>query len=133
VQSDPHDEPEPHGSELDRLREAAYEAERETGRREQTDAQARASIRLRVARMTVGFTVLVIGVALLVLPGPGWLCIAAGLAILSRDVAWAERALEKVRSRLPADSDGKVPKSVVIGSIVLMLAAAAVSVWFWLS
>ena len=122
----------PHGD-LERLREAAYEAELETGEREETPSAARASIRLRLVRMAVGFTLLFIGVVLLILPGPGWLCIAGGLAILARDVAWAARALEKVRSRLPKDSDGNVPKSVVVGSVVLMLAGAAASLWLWLS
>ncbi len=123
----------PLDSERERLREAAYEAELETGHREETEAEARASIRRRIGRMTLGFTLLLIGVVLLVLPGPGWLCIAAGLAILSRDVAWAERALDRVRNRLPKDADGQIPKSVLVGSAALMLAGVAVSVWFWLT
>jgi len=133
VEPERRDQEEPAHGELDRLREAAYEAELETGQRERTPAAARSSIRLRLVRMTVGFLLLFIGVVLLILPGPGWLCIAAGLAILARDVAWAARALEKVRSRLPKDSDGNVPKSVVVGSVALMLAGAAVSLWLWLS
>ncbi len=58
--------------------------------------------------MTAGSLLLVAGVFMLVLPGPGWLAIAGGLAILAKDVAWAERALERVRTRLPADEDGSV-------------------------
>jgi hypothetical protein len=120
------------GDTRDRLIEAAIEAELDTGEREETRAQAKASIRLRIARMTAGFALLFIGGLLLILPGPGWLCIAAGLAILSRDVAWAERALAGVRKRLPQDSDGKVPMYVIVISIALMLAGVSASIWFWL-
>lgn len=116
----------------ERLVDAAYEAEYATGRREETLEQARSSIHRRVARMFVGFALLFTGVLLLVLPGPGWLCIAAGLGILSRDVAWAERALERVRRRLPQDSQGRVAKPVIATSVLLALAGVAASVWFML-
>ena len=115
----------------ERLREAAIEAEYETGVREDTEEQARASIHIRLARMSLGFLLLVAGVLMLALPGPGWLTIAAGLAILSKDVAWAERALDRVRRRLPADADGSVDTRVVIGSILVAVVAVAGSIWWY--
>jgi hypothetical protein len=48
---------------------------------------------VRLARMSLAVVLLAAGAAMLVLPGPGWLVIAAGLAVLARDVAWAERWL----------------------------------------
>lgn len=39
----------------------------------------------------VGGAVLLIGIALLVLPGPAFLVIPAGLAILATEFAWADR------------------------------------------
>jgi uncharacterized protein (TIGR02611 family) len=45
----------------------------------------------------VGATVLLIGVALLVLPGPAFIVIPIGLAILATEYAWARRWLRKVR------------------------------------
>jgi len=122
----------PAGDAHDRLVEAAVEAELGTGEREETRAAAKAGVRRRIARMTAGFALLLLGGLLLILPGPGWLCIAAGLAILSRDVAWAERALAGVRRKLPQDSGGNVPKYVIVISIAIMLAGAAFSIWFWL-
>jgi hypothetical protein len=119
------------GDKRDRLMRAAIEAELDTGERERTQDQAKAGVRRRIARMTAGFALLFLGGLLLILPGPGWLCIAAGLAILSRDVAWAERALAGVRRRLPQDSDGKVPKYVIVISVVVMLGGVALSLWFW--
>jgi uncharacterized protein (TIGR02611 family) len=45
----------------------------------------------------VGGTVLLVGVALLVLPGPGLLIIAFGLAILATEFLWARRALKNAK------------------------------------
>jgi len=53
----------------------------------------------RIAVAVVGGTVLVIGVALLVLPGPAFVVIPLGLAILGAEFAWARHWLRKVRQR----------------------------------
>ena len=45
----------------------------------------------------IGGTVLLVGVALLVLPGPGLLVIAGGLAILATEFFWAKRALRRAK------------------------------------
>ncbi len=58
---------------------------------------ARQSVRLSIAAL--GFTVLAVGVVLLITPGPGLLVIIAGLAILAHQFAWAAIALNKVKSR----------------------------------
>jgi tellurite resistance protein TerC len=51
----------------------------------------------RVAIGLVGGTLLAIGVALLVLPGPALVVIPLGLAILGLEFAWARRWLHKVK------------------------------------
>jgi tellurite resistance protein TerC len=51
----------------------------------------------RVIVSVIGVTVLLIGVALLVLPGPAFIVIPIGLAILATEYAWARRWLKKVR------------------------------------
>ena len=56
----------------------------------------------RVIVSVVGVTVLLIGTALLVLPGPAFIVIPIGLAILATEYAWARRWLRKVR-RLASD------------------------------
>jgi hypothetical protein len=55
----------------------------------------------RVAILLIGSTVLGIGVALLVLPGPAFIVIPAGLAILAVEFAWARRWLRKARNLVP--------------------------------
>jgi len=52
----------------------------------------------RVIVSVIGATVLLIGVALLVLPGPAFIVIPIGLAILATEYAWARRWLKKVRA-----------------------------------
>ena len=47
-----------------------------------------------------GFTVLAIGTAMIVLPGPAFIVIPLGLFILATEFVWAKRFLEKMRSRL---------------------------------
>jgi len=47
----------------------------------------------RIAVFTVGMAVLLAGVAMLVLPGPGWAAIFVGFAILATEFAWAKAAL----------------------------------------
>jgi len=56
----------------------------------------------RVIVSVVSVTILLIGLALLVLPGPAFVVIPVGLAILATEYAWARRWVRKVR-RLPSD------------------------------
>ncbi len=54
----------------------------------------------RVAISVIGFTVLAIGVAMLVLPGPALVVIPAGLGILSLEYAWARTWLRRVKEKV---------------------------------
>jgi uncharacterized protein (TIGR02611 family) len=51
-----------------------------------------------LARISAGFGLLAAGVTMLVLPGPGWLTIVAGLAILAREFEWARRLLNRLKA-----------------------------------
>jgi len=53
----------------------------------------------RMLILVVGSTVVLFGVLLLVLPGPGILVIIVGLAILATEFAWAEALLAAARRR----------------------------------
>ena len=45
----------------------------------------------------IGGTVLLIGIVLIVLPGPAFIVIPVGLAILATEFAWARHALKRAR------------------------------------
>jgi uncharacterized protein (TIGR02611 family) len=51
----------------------------------------------RLAIAIVGFTLLIVGVAMLVTPGPGWLLIFAGLGTLGAEFVWARHVTRKLR------------------------------------
>jgi hypothetical protein len=117
----------------DEIREfeaAAIEAEIETGHHEETVEEAKRSLLRRALRITAGVFVCGIGIALLVLPGPGLVVLAAGLAILSQDVPFARRLLERVRERLPEGEDGQVSRTFLIvccaGGVIFMV----FSIWW---
>jgi uncharacterized protein (TIGR02611 family) len=59
----------------------------------------------RVSFAAGGFCVLAAGLAMLVLPGPGLLVTAIGLAMLALEFAWAERMLVRVVHRLEQAKD----------------------------
>ena len=50
---------------------------------------------VRILMILVGFTLLLAGLAMLVLPGPAFVVIPVGLALLSLEFAWAEKLLER--------------------------------------
>lgn len=47
----------------------------------------------------IGGTVLLIGIALIVLPGPAFIVIPVGLAILATEFAWARHYLDKIKEK----------------------------------
>lgn len=56
----------------------------------------------RVQRFATGLgggIVLVVGILAIPYPGPGWLIVFAGLAILSREFTWAGRVLKFARAK----------------------------------
>ena len=54
----------------------------------------------RIVIAVVGTTVLLIGVVMMVAPGPGLIVIPIGLAILSIEFAWARTWLKRLRESL---------------------------------
>jgi tellurite resistance protein TerC len=53
----------------------------------------------RIVVGLVGGTVLAIGIALIVLPGPAMVVIPVGLAILGLEFAWARRWLRRIKEQ----------------------------------
>jgi len=54
----------------------------------------------RIFIAVIGSTVLLIGIAMIVLPGPAVLVIPAGLAILATEFVWARRLLKRLKDKL---------------------------------
>jgi uncharacterized protein (TIGR02611 family) len=54
----------------------------------------------RIGVGVIGGLIVVLGLALVPLPGPGWLVVFVGLGILATEFAWAERLLNFARRTL---------------------------------
>ena len=54
----------------------------------------------RLIVAVIGFSVLAIGIAMIVLPGPALIVIPLGLFILATEFVWAKRFLEKIKAKL---------------------------------
>ncbi|MDP1819258.1 MAG: PGPGW domain-containing protein [Acidimicrobiales bacterium] len=64
----------------------------------------------RIVVLVIGLALVVGGIVLLVLPGPGLLLIIAGLAVLASEFAWAERLLDRAKEQANKAKD-KAQKS----------------------
>jgi len=58
----------------------------------------------RIVIAIVGFTVLLLGIIMIVTPGPAFLMIPGGLAILGLEFAWARHWLKKARQTISNQS-----------------------------
>ena len=59
----------------------------------------------RVVVAMIGFTVLAVGLVLIVTPGPAFVVIPVGLGILAVEFAWARRWLQKLKEKAQQGSD----------------------------
>ena len=87
---------------------------------------------IRILYALVGFTILLGGLAMLVLPGPAFLVIPIGLAILALEFTWAEsmleRALEQGERAKHKAADTTTTQRVLTGAAV-ELGAESIVAW----
>lgn len=87
----------------------------------------------RAAALVGGGVVLVVGVVLLVLPGPGLLLILAGLLILSNQFPAVEKYVDPVQKRAMKAAEESVSSPLRIAlSVLAGLALIAAGVVWWL-
>jgi uncharacterized protein (TIGR02611 family) len=87
----------------------------------------------RILVILAGSVVLIAGVAMLVLPGPGLLVIVAGLAILSSEFEWADRMRARVRDRAEeAAQKAGVSLAAVVAVAIFFAVVLSVAAWMWL-
>jgi tellurite resistance protein TerC len=64
----------------------------------------------RIIIAVIGFTVLLMGVAMIILPGPAVVVVPVGLAILGTEFVWARRLLRRARAWLMNGAKEQVKK-----------------------
>ncbi|MEA2154146.1 MAG: hypothetical protein QOE11_286 [Solirubrobacteraceae bacterium] len=87
---------------------------------------------LRVLYVIGGFAILLAGVAMLVLPGPAFVVIPIGLAMLSLEYAWAEKLLRRAleQGEIARRKAAETTRAVrVLTAISVALAVAALIGW----
>jgi uncharacterized protein (TIGR02611 family) len=104
------------------------------GVRERRERHRERSRIVRLAVALAGFVVVLAGLAMIPLPGPGLLVTAAGLAVLALEFAWAERLLERTVDRMGAASDtvkrATRAQQVLIGFLVALVGLAGLLVLY---
>jgi Putative transmembrane protein (PGPGW) len=86
----------------------------------------------RILLEVVGWTLLVAGLAALILPGPGLLMMAGGIILLSQQYEWAERRVEPIKREAlkgAANSVETWPRIIASSTMIALIAAAGV-LWF---
>lgn len=80
----------------------------------------------RVIIASVGASVLLVGVVMIVAPGPAVIVIPAGLAILAIEFVWARRLLRqmKIRAKRAARRTARTPRQPLLVRLGLVRAPA---------
>lgn len=84
---------------------------------------------VRAAAVLAGFVVVLAGLAMIPLPGPGLLVTAVGLAVLALEFAWAERLLERTVDRM-GQASATVRRASRVQQILLALLGALAAAAF---
>lgn len=84
----------------------------------------------KIAVSVVGFVIIVVGIILLPLPGPGWLIIFAGLGVWATEFEWASRLLAwtRVQVRAVTGRMARWPRWVK-GVAIALCVAAIYPIW----
>lgn len=67
----------------------------------------------RFLKILFGFTLLALGVIMIVTPGPGWLTIILGLGLLAAEFVWARRLLDHMKEQGVRIRDTVLPRAHV--------------------
>ncbi|MDT0471606.1 TIGR02611 family protein [Streptomyces sp. DSM 41014] len=90
----------------------------------------------QVGVFLIGLAVVVAGIIMLPLPGPGWLVIFAGMAIWATEFVWAQLALRwtkrKVTEAAQKALDPRVRRrNITLTAIGCVIAGALIAVYVW--
>jgi uncharacterized protein (TIGR02611 family) len=97
-------------------------------REPRTDVDVKSAAK-RILLEAMGWILVLVGIAALLLPGPGLLALFAGVALLATQYEWAERRLEPVKKaalRTAADSVRTWPRILMSSLGVMWLVALGI-------
>ncbi len=79
----------------------------------------------------VGLVVVIVGLILVPLPGPGWLIVFIGVAIWASEFHWASRLLQVGRRLLSRWTDWMLRQGWVVRALVTLATILVVVAMFW--
>ncbi|SDO90173.1 TIGR02611 family protein [Pedococcus dokdonensis] len=85
----------------------------------------------RVVVIVLGLAIAIVGLALVPLPGPGWLIVFAGIAILGSEFEPAQRLLDWAKARLHDWTQWLAPKPLWFKGLVGLVTLALVLAIFY--
>ncbi len=80
----------------------------------------------------VGGVVLALGIVMIPYPGPGWVVVFIGLAILAQEFPWAQRVLDIAKSKYDQWQAWLSRQPAWVKSIFWLMTATIVIVTIWL-
>lgn len=89
----------------------------------------------RIQKLTTGIAggaVLIVGIIAIPYPGPGWLIVFAGLAILAKEFPWAARLLKIGRGKYDDWNRWIKNQNLLVRSLTFVGTAIVVIVTVWL-
>ncbi len=100
----------------------------------QRDRHSRRPRPIRALYVVAGFAILLAGVVMLITPGPAFVLIPLGLALLSLEFAWAEALLDRAlaKSEQAKARAGRATRvERVLSAITALVLCAAIAAWGW--
>lgn len=85
----------------------------------------------RIVVGALGAAVVVLGIVLIPLPGPGWLIVFAGLAILATEFVWAERLLRFARRQVHSWTAWVARQSLAVRMLIGLVGLLFVATLVW--
>lgn len=87
----------------------------------------------RITFAVIGIVIILLGVILIPLPGPGWLIVAIGVGMLALEFDRMERVLERILDRVEATTEKlSNPQKLVLGLLAVAGAAGWIAaILFW--
>jgi uncharacterized protein (TIGR02611 family) len=86
----------------------------------------------RITVGVVGGLVILAGMFMIPYPGPGWLMVFAGLAILATEFTWAEAVLRYIKRRYDSWNEWLKRQHPVVRAVMWIMTATVVVVTLWL-
>ncbi|WP_329436054.1 MULTISPECIES: TIGR02611 family protein [unclassified Streptomyces] len=112
--------------------------EPELGSRAPEFIKARRALHLswQVGVFVVGLAVVVAGVIMLPLPGPGWLVIFGGMAIWATEFVWAQLVLRWTKRKVTEATQRALDpavrrRNIILTSVGVVIIAVLVAIYVW--